>query len=126
MGWSRQQDTLLEGREACEFKLRAPLKFWSGRADCVTDKSEGYKASKKEVHPRLMGDGNQATDFFLEEFGMSAEHSQALQAIHGAVHNSMIGVKYTWFGSGYIPTCTTSGLRTTPPTIRQNSGIRAT
>ena len=100
--WSRQQITLLEGREACEFKLRAPLKFWYGRADCVTTKTKKYKASKKEVQPRLLGDGNHATDFFLEEFGMSAEHSQALQAVHGAVHAAMIGVKYTWFGSGYI------------------------
>ena len=33
---------------------------------------------------------------------MSAEHSQALQAVHGAVHGADIGVKYTWFGSGYI------------------------
>jgi len=26
----------------------------------------------------------------------------ALQAIHGAVHGAKIGLKYTWFGSGYI------------------------
>ena len=101
--WARQQVTLLEGREACEIKLRAPLKFWSGRADCVPeDGGSGYKASKAEVQPLLLGDANHATDFFQEEFGMSAEHSQALQAIHGAVHAATIGVKYTWFGSGYI------------------------
>ena len=101
--WSRQQITLLENREACEFKLRAPLKFWSGRADCVPeDGGSGYKASKTEVQPRLLGDGKHATDFFLEEFGMSPEHSQALQAVHGAVHSSSIGTKYTWFGPGYI------------------------
>ena len=101
--WSRQQVSLLEGREACEFKLRAPLKFWSGRADCVSeDGGSGYKASKTEVQPRLLGDGKHATDFFLEEFGMSPEHSQALQAVHGAVHSSSIGTKYTWFGPGYI------------------------
>ena len=101
--WSRQQITLLESREACEFKLRAPLKFWSGRADCASeDGGSGYKASKTEVQPRLLGDGKHATDFFLEEFGMSPEHSQALQAVHGAVHSSSIGTKYTWFGPGYI------------------------
>ena len=33
---------------------------------------------------------------------MSAEHSQALQAVHGAVHASDVGVKYTWIGAGYI------------------------
>jgi len=100
----RQQITLLDGRDACEFKLYAPLKFWSGRADCVSEDQDGrgYKASKEEVQPRLMGDARHATDFFLDQFGMSAEHSQALQAVHGAVHGSDVGVKYTWFGSGYI------------------------
>ena len=50
--------TLLEGREACEFKLRAPLKFWSGRADCVSEDKDGrgYKAAKEENQPRLLGD----------------------------------------------------------------------
>ena len=101
--WARQQVTLLEGREACEFKLRAPLKFWSGRADCQpAEGGPGYKASKEEVQPLLLGDANHAADFFLNEFGMSAEHSQALQAVHGAVHIAEIGVKYTWFGPGYI------------------------
>ena len=101
--WARQQVSLLEGREACEIKLRAPLKFWSGRADCEPAEGEpGYKASKDEVQPRLMGDANHASDFFLSEFNMAAEHSQALQAVHGAVHGAAIGTKYTWFGAGYI------------------------
>ena len=101
--WSRQQTALLESREACEFKLRVPLKFKSGREDCIPeDGGTGYKAAKTEVQPLLMGDGNHATDFFLTEFGMEAELSQALQAVHGAVHSSALGVKYTWFGSGYI------------------------
>ena len=42
------------------------------------------------------------TDYFLSEFNMSPEHSQALQAVHGAVHQSDVGVKYTWIGAGYI------------------------
>ena len=52
------QVTLLEGREACEVKLRAPLRFWSGRADCeaADEGGRGYKASKEEVQPRMMGD----------------------------------------------------------------------
>ena len=56
--WARQQVTLLEGREACEFKLRSPLKFWSGRSDCVSEDKDGrgFKASKEEVQPRMMGD----------------------------------------------------------------------
>ena len=88
----------------CEVKIQAPLKFWSGRSDCISEDQDGagYKASKKEVHPRAFGDAVEITDFFLDNFGMDAEHSQALQAVHGAVHASGIGVKYTWFGPGYI------------------------
>merc|ERR1711953_704538 len=68
--WSRQQITLLEGRDACEFKLKAPLKFWSGRADCVSMDSDGrgYKASKEEVSPRMYGDARHTTDFFRDNF----------------------------------------------------------
>ena len=56
--WARQQVTLLESREACEFKLRAPLKFWSGRSDCVSEDKDGngFKAIKEELQPRMMGD----------------------------------------------------------------------
>ena len=45
------QVTLLEGREACEIKLTKPLKFYSGRADCIPDPAgqHGYQASKEEV-----------------------------------------------------------------------------
>ena len=50
----------------------------------------------------MFGDANHATDFFKREFMMGAEHSVAIQAVHGATHTAHIGVKYTWFGSGYI------------------------
>ena len=50
----------------------------------------------------MYGDARHTTDFFKETFGMDAEHSQALQAVHGAVHSSDVGTKYTWFGAGYI------------------------
>ena len=46
------QVTLLEGREACEIKLTKPLKFYSGRADCIPDPAgqHSYQASKEEVN----------------------------------------------------------------------------
>ena len=46
------QVTLLEGREACEIKLTKPLKFYSGRADCIPDPAgqHDYQASKEEVN----------------------------------------------------------------------------
>ena len=30
------------------------------------------------------------------------QHMTAPQAIHGVVHAANIGVKYTWFGPGYL------------------------
>ena len=102
--WSRQQTSLLEGRDACEFKIYSPLKFWSGRADCSSEDKDGrgFKASKDEISPRMFGDAVHITDFMLQHFGLGAEHSQALQAVHGAVHGADIGTKYTWYGAGYI------------------------
>ena len=35
-------------------------------------------------------------------FGMDSQHWMALQAIHGVVHSANVGLKYTWFGPGYI------------------------
>ena len=52
---------------------------------------------------------------------MSAEHSQALQAVHGAVHSSDVGVKYTWFGPGYISNMYYKWIAN-HPTYRFNQG----
>ena len=45
------QVTLIEGREKCEIKLTKPLKFKTGRKDCISDDPEGraYVTTKKEV-----------------------------------------------------------------------------
>ena len=45
------QVTLLESREACEIKLTKPLKFVTGRKDCISDDPEGrpYVTTKAEV-----------------------------------------------------------------------------
>ena len=52
--------------------------------------------------PKLFSDGREIIDYGRNMFGMDAKHWAALQAIHGAVHQARIGVKYTWFGPGYI------------------------
>merc|ERR1740131_859765 len=53
---ARQQVTLLEGREKCEIKLTAPLKFQTGRKDCISDDAEGrgFVTYKEENQPKLM------------------------------------------------------------------------
>ena len=44
------QVTLLESREKCEIKLTKPLKFLTGRQDCVPDDPElPYVTTKEEV-----------------------------------------------------------------------------
>ena len=45
------QVTLLESREACEIKLTKPLKFQTGRKDCVSDDPDGrgYVTTQPEV-----------------------------------------------------------------------------
>merc|ERR1719209_1436142 len=101
---ARQQVTLLEGREKCEIKLNKPLKFLTGRKDCISDDPEGrgYVTSKEENQPKFMGSANENIDYGRNFFNMDAEHFAALMGIHGAVHNGHIGLKYTWMGAGYI------------------------
>jgi hypothetical protein len=102
---ARQQVTLLESRDKCEIKLTKPLKFLTGRSDCVSEDPEGrgYVAPKTEEHPNMFGDAKEIIDFGKTMFGMDAEHWTALQAIHGVVHApANLGIKYTWFGSGYL------------------------
>ena len=48
--------------------------------------------------PVLMSNGNYIVDYGKNFMNVDADKWMALQAIHGAVHAAMIGVKYTWFG----------------------------
>ena len=55
-----------------------------------------------QSQPKLFSDGRQIVDYGRNFFGMDSEHFMVLQAVHSAVHAANIGLKYTWFGSGYI------------------------
>ena len=76
----------------------------------------------------MFGDGNHIIDYGRNMFKIDAEHWMALQAIHGAVHAAKIGLKYTWFGPGYISNmyfkviCTTGYLKC----VQQNSLTHST
>jgi len=115
----RQQITILESRNACEIKLKKPLKFVTGRIDCDNndevidcidaqsiedyDLAEaGFVTCKKENQPELMADGKSFIDYGTDAMNMDADKWMAVQAIHSAVHAAQIGQKYTWFGSGYL------------------------
>ena len=99
------QVTLLESRTKCEIKLTKPLKFLTGRKDCISNDPEGrgYIAPMEENQNLMFGDAKHVIDFGKTDFGMDALHWTALQAIHGVVHSPKnLGVKYTWFGPGYL------------------------
>jgi len=102
---ARQQVTLLESREKCEIKLTKPLKFLVGRRDCISEDPLGraYVTTKPEVQNIMFGDAKHLIDFGRTSFGMDALHWTAVQGIHGVVHSPKnLGIKYTWFGSGYL------------------------
>ena len=51
----------------------------------------------------MFGDAKHILDFGRDVFSMDAVRWTALQAIHGVVHMpANLGIKYTWFGSGYL------------------------
>ena len=41
-------------------------------------------------------------DYGKDVMNVDVDKWMALQAIHGAVHVGNIGLKYTWFGPGYV------------------------
>jgi len=104
---TRQQITLLEGRDKCDIKLTRPIKFYTGRVDCIPDPSAElpYIAVKEEVQPSPFGSGDEVLAYMKENFGMTARHTTALMAVHSAANNpplNIAGMKYTWFGNGYL------------------------
>lgn len=50
----------------------------------------------------MFGDSTHVIDYGKTDFGIDADLWTALQGVHGVVHAANVGVKYTWFGSGYL------------------------
>ena len=50
----------------------------------------------------MLGDGKHLIQYGEEKMNVETKNWIALQGIHGAVHAARIGIKYTWFGSGYL------------------------
>ena len=58
----------MEGRDKCEIKLTKPLKFMTGRKDCISDDPEGrgYVTYKAEVTCHIISNKSEASIFFTE------------------------------------------------------------
>ena len=72
--------------------------------------------------PKLFSDGREIIDYGRNFFGMDTEHFMALQAVHGAVHAARIGLKYTWFGPGYISNVYFKMIAGTPMYLPMQNG----
>merc|ERR1712106_1039010 len=103
----RQQTGILEGRDKCDIKLHRPIKFQSGRQDCIPEEGleAPYMTNKAENHDNPWGHGDKVIANFNRDFGMSAEETIALMAAHGVqsrVHNKFLATKYAWVGTPYL------------------------
>ena len=102
---------MLEGRDKCDIKLTSPVKFKTGRSDCIPfNETKPYATEKEENHPLLSGTSGQILDFLKQDFNMSARDTTALMGIHGVIkHKSarnlrILGFKYQWMGTPYLST----------------------
>ena len=80
------------------------ITFKTGRSDCTEFESEEepYKATKTEVHPNAVGNGEQTVDFFASQFGLSGPEMVALLGAHtfGRFHVHVSLFRYTWTSRG--------------------------
>ena len=60
----------LRHEEGCKVldSYSRPLKFETGRKDCVTSAKRPFEADKEEIHPNAVGNGKQTRDFFHASF----------------------------------------------------------
>ena len=102
----RQQVTLLEGRDKCDIKLTKPIKFQTGRVDCIpTNEEFPYMADKSESDSIMFGSAEEILAWIKGDFGMTARQFIALNGIHSVVsiiQHNILGGKYEWVGNQYL------------------------
>eukprot|EP00927_Polykrikos_kofoidii_P074379 TRINITY_DN70365_c0_g1_i1.p1 TRINITY_DN70365_c0_g1~~TRINITY_DN70365_c0_g1_i1.p1 ORF type:complete len:716 (+),score=97.82 TRINITY_DN70365_c0_g1_i1:89-2236(+) len=92
----------LQGSSECFVNLTRPMAFKTGRRDCVTEATEGYKTSKVEVHPEAEGSGRSTAVFFKEQFGFTGRETVAVMGAHtmGRLHYHTSLFRYVWVKDG--------------------------
>ena len=79
-----------------------PIKFQSGRKDCVDFGERPFIATKHESHPNSVGNGQQTVDFFVKNFGFNGRETVAIMGTHTLgqpnVENSLF--RYKWVAKG--------------------------
>ena len=85
----------------CHIDFPRPIKFQTGRKDCTEQiLEEPYQTSKEESHVRVLGNGKDTTDFFLENFGFTGRETVAIMGAHtiGTFHKEHSIFIYGWTG----------------------------
>ena len=87
-----------EGEPGCRISPSRPMRFHTGRSDCVSTSSPPYKAPHREYHPDEHFNGTMAVRFMETEFGFSARETVAIMGAHtlGRFHQKQSAHKYVW------------------------------
>ena len=91
------------GKDTCLVQVPRPIRFQTGRKDCVSeDSEEPFKAVKNEVQPSAVGNGQMTLDFFQKEFGFNGRETVAILGSHtlGKNHVQISLFRYGWTTRG--------------------------
>ena len=99
--WNGQCNSLY-GEPECKVNLPRPIKFQTGRRDCVETGEEPYVSVKDEIHPNPWGSGQDTLDFYSENFGFNGRQSIAIMGSHtiGRFHGQISLLPYVWITNG--------------------------
>jgi len=92
----------LQGSEECFVRLPRPIKFQTGRRDCipqgVSSQDPPYATMQPEVGPDVDWTGDQTLGFFRDNFGFNARETVAIMGAHtmGRFHHPLSLFRYVW------------------------------
>jgi len=107
VGWGHCPPRL--GESDCKFAVPV-FSFQTGRKDCISTSSPGFKTNKVESHPNPHWNGKKVVDFMQHDFGFSGQETVAIMGAHtiGAFTYAISLFRYTWktqssllFNNGY-------------------------
>lgn len=97
------------GEGDCKFEVPV-LSFQTGRKDCISTSSPGFKTNKAESHPNPAWNGKMVADFMKRDFNFSGQETVAIMGAHtiGSFNPAISLFRYTWktfsgklFNNGY-------------------------
>jgi len=85
---------------SCKINLTEPIKFQTGRMDCIADThaARPYMTSKSEKHPNPHDNGRHTSNFLGNHFNFTARESVAIMGAHsfGKFNSQITYHRYQW------------------------------